>query len=62
MPREQHKLRLISLRDTQAECSCGRWSYLSPARDDQADSEIRSRVSRYHHQHRQNITKLKAKS
>jgi hypothetical protein len=47
-----HKLIINSLRDTDAVCSCGRWSFVAMAFDRELDHELRARVHDEHLLHK----------
>src|SRR5437016_5810305 len=48
---EGHRLRILSLRDGVAECSCGRWRVEQVVRDADADSVARQRLLASHREH-----------
>ncbi len=47
----EHDLRIKSLRDTMAECSCGGWQYVSIPSNKETDTEIRRNVEQEFRKH-----------
>lgn len=46
-----HILLIKSLRDIDAECSCGRWSLMAPTSDHETDEQLHHRITAQWEQH-----------
>jgi hypothetical protein len=54
-----HKLVIDSLRDLKARCSCGRWTIVSPAFDDETDNYLRDKATEEHARHQERASRDK---
>jgi len=53
----QHNLRIKSLRDIDAECTCGRWNMSGTTTDDMTDEHIRQRIEENFRSHAEHASR-----
>ncbi len=52
---EEHKLKIESLRDCRARCTCGRWSYVATSTNGETNEELHEMIDTQFEFHRANV-------